>query len=789
MLHGLKVVDLSTQIAGPYCTKLLADAGADVVKIEEDGGDPLRVWNPTNASLAHEHGVLFEFLNSSKRSVVGDRARTAVELVEAGADLVIEDGSLSDETLLALTAARPQLCVVSITPFGRGGPWADRPCTEFTLQALCGSIAGRGEPNGVPFYAGGRLGEWMGGIFGAVLALALSRRASATGVGDAADVSIFECMCICMSGSSGVNLRLSMMGVGAPKRSTIARSFEVPSIEPTADDLVGFCTVTRQQFLDFLVLIERPDLLDDPTWPDAMKRFARRFEFLDLVREWTQRRSTAEIEELASMLRIPVAPIGRPETVMGLAQPVALGTFIDSPSDRFRQPRPPYLIDGEPMGIAAAAPSLGQHSGQIKWTSSIARVTGSPEALPLSGVRIVDLTAFWAGPISTHVLAALGADVIKVESAQRPDGMRFNSVKGPEEPSWWEWSSGFAANNANKRAITLDLRTERGVELLLDLVSTADALVENFSPRVLDNFEISWDRLRSRNPRLVMVRMPAFGLSGPWRDRTGFAQTMEQASGMAWMTGFPDELPVIVRGACDPIAGLHAAFALLAALEDRDHGDAGHHVESIMFEAALNVAAEMSLEYSAHEVKMCRDGNRGPFAAPQGIYACRAPDNAERWLALAVRNDMEWHATRAALGEPAWARDARFDDAAGRRAAHDEIDWHLSGWARHQDVDDAVERLVAQGVPAARVVDPLDVVDNPQLKARQFVEAFEHPVAGRHETFGMPFRLASTDEPWFRTAAPTLGQHNREILQGLLGLADGDFDHLARTHVVGDRLK
>jgi crotonobetainyl-CoA:carnitine CoA-transferase CaiB-like acyl-CoA transferase len=485
---------------------------------------------------------------------------------------------------------------------------------------------------------------------------------------------------------------------------------------------------------------------------------------------------------------VPVAPIGRPETVMTLEQFLDRDVFVQSPSGRFRQPRPPYLVDGQPIRLRGRAPHLGEHTNAIDWKPRAVPSAVSDRPLPLAGMRIVDLTAFWAGPVATHVLAALGADVIKVESAQRPDGMRFNSAKRPDQPSWWEWSGGYLANNANKRAITLDLRTERGVELLLDLVVGADALIENFSPRVLDNFGLTWERLRARNDRLVMVRMPAFGLTGPWRDRTGFAQTMEQASGMAWMTGFPTELPVIVRGACDPVAGMHAAFALLAALDDRDRTGRGHHVESVMLEAAVNIAAEMALEYSAHGVSMLRDGNRGPVGTPQGIYACAAPRGEERWVALSVRHDRDWRALREALDEPEWARAPHLDNADGRRAAHDEIDKGIALWSADRDVDATVNALLALGVPAARVVNPIAVTDNPQLRARRFVEVFDHPVAGRHETFGMPFSLASRSEPWFRAPAPVLGEHNQEVLQGILGISDADYDELVRTQVIGDRL-
>ncbi len=190
--------------------------------------------------------------------------------------------------------------------------------------------------------------------------------------------------------------------------------------------------------------------------------------------------------------------------------------------------------------------------------------------LPLSGLRILDLTAWWAGPAATNMLASLGAEVIHVESIQRPDGMRMAGGMFISQPQWWERSAIYLGANTNKRGLTLDLSSPAGREVVLRLIQECDAVVENFTPRVMGNFGLDWDTLHATNPRLILVRMPAFGLSGPWRDNTGFAQTMEQMTGLAWVTGYPDDQPLIQRGPSDPNAGMHAAFALLVALAERE---------------------------------------------------------------------------------------------------------------------------------------------------------------------------------------------------------------------------
>jgi crotonobetainyl-CoA:carnitine CoA-transferase CaiB-like acyl-CoA transferase len=792
LLGGARVVDLSTGIPGAYCTKLLADAGADVVKVEPPGGDPLRRWSASGAELGDADGPLFRFLHASKRSVVGDPPDPALL---AAADLVVDSGRLDDGDLARVRAAGT--AVVSITPFGRTGPAADRPATEFTLQGWCGSIAGRGHRDAEPLHVGGRLGEWIAGSYASVAAVALLRatggaggagdRAGRTAPGEHADVSVMECMAITMTISYGALQR--SLGVPAPPGPP--RTVELPSIEPTADGYVGFTTVTRQQFDDLLLLVERPDLLGDEDLATQAGRQRRRDEFLAVIRDWTTQRTTAEVVELASLLRIPVTPIGAPDTLAGIDQFVERGVFVPNPGGGFDQPRVPYRVDGRPAPPFRPAPRLGEHAGSVTWADApvdaparTAGADGGGPDLPLAGIRVADLSAFWAGPAATHVLAALGAEVIKVESVQRPDGMRFTSARGPGDPDWWEWSWVFHAMNRGKRAVTLDLTSERGRSLLHDLLRQSDVLVENFSPRVLESFGLDRDVLDGINPRLVTIRMPAFGLDGPWRDRTGFAQTMEQASGMAWMTGFADGPPVNPRGACDPMAGMHAAFAVIAALAERDRSDRGHLIESTMVEAALNVAAELTIERSAHGASLSRRGNRGPVAVPQGLYPCAGD---ERWLALAVAGDDQWRALRGVLGEPPWAADPQLDTEAGRRLHEDEIDAHVRAWAATEDRDAAVAALVAAGVPAAPVREAQEVPADEQLRHRGFVESYDHLVAGRHEVLGVPFRFASRPGPWHVTAAPTLGQHNDEVLGGLLGLTAGELAELRAAGVVGER--
>ena len=388
------------------------------------------------------------------------------------------------------------------------------------------------------------------------------------------------------------------------------------------------------------------------------------------------------------------------------------------------------------------------------------------------------------------MLAALGADVIHVESPSRPDGMRMTGgMVRHRFPSWWEASAFFIAANANKRGLALDLSDPRGRAVLERLLERCDAVVENFTPRVLESWGFRWEVIQQRNPKAILVRMPAFGLSGPWRDHTGFAQTMEQLTGLAWITGHRDDQPRIQRGPCDPLSGMHASFALLVALAERKARGRGCHVECTMVEGALNAAAEQILEFTCYGARMTRQGNRSPAAAPQGLYPCAgSTPGRERWLALSVATDVQWAALVRLLGRPAWALRPELASLAGRRQHHDALDAELAPLLAKRERERWVAELLAAGIPAAAVEDPRAASHCPQHLARGFFEQVEHPVIGRHPLPTLPFRYRSQDR-WIRRPAPTLGQHNREILTGLLGMEEAELQALEEAGVIGTRPK
>src|SRR5246500_3511907 len=591
----------------------------------------------------------------------------------AGADVVVVTAGRSQASQLGidpqqLLAEFPRAVIVTISDFGWTGPYADRAASEFTLQAWSGLTGFRGDPAGPPISIGGELGEYMGGVFAAFGALAVRRRVEHGGPGEHLDLSMLEAITL-MQSSEWLHSQLLRV-------PPISRTTEVPSIEPAKDGYVGITMVTGQQWLDFVAMVECPQLEEI----EQLRFQIGRGGYRDLIREqispWLAERTVDEVVELGQLFRLPIAALGDGSTIRDLEYVQQRGVFVGNPAG-FHQPRPPWLMSACAPAPLGRTPSVGADNDESPWQKSELEGRPEPRTRPLEGVRIVDLTAFWAGPAATHLLAAFGADVVKVESIQRPDGIRYSGGMRTDVDDWWEYGWVFHAMNTNKRSVTLDLGSEEGRGLFLRLAAGADVVIENFSPRVMDQFGLTADALLKVNPELVVARMPAFGLAGPWRDRVGFAPTMEQIAGLAWVTGLPEGPPVTPRGACDPLAGVHAAFAVLAALNFAERTGTGQLLELPMLETVLNATAIQPIEAEVFGVTLSRRGNRGHGRGVQNLYHCAGDDD---WIAVTVGTDQQWRSLVDLMGRTSWTEDHRYGTVAGRREGGDDIDLRLQDW-------------------------------------------------------------------------------------------------------------
>ena len=398
----------------------------------------------------------------------------------------------------------------------------------------------------------------------------------------------------------------------------------------------------------------------------------------------------------------------------------------------------------------------------------------------LQGCRIVDLSMGWAGPLATRHLGDMGAEIIKVESC-----VRFDWFRGWESSQRWidnneaEKHEPFNALNRNKFDVTLDLSNPRGRDLLLRLVAISDAVIENYAGEVLPKLHLGFEVFKAVKPDIVMVSMPGFGSSGPWSKYRAYGSTTEQAAGLPHLSGHPEHPPTMVHIALgDAVAGLNGASAMLVALRHLKRTGEGQFVDLSHSECLLPLAAHGIAEQTLAGAPPPRLGNRSRHCAPHGVYRC----GDGRWLVIQVRCESQWEGLCSVLGDAV----AGFDGLEDRLARSEELDTAVSEWCVRQGAAEAMDLLQSAGVPAAAVIESKELMASPQLQARRFWEILDRPYIGKHPNGVAPYQLQ--DGPleigW---PAPTLGQHNREVLGGLLGLSEADLADLERDGIIGNR--
>ena len=440
-------------------------------------------------------------------------------------------------------------------------------------------------------------------------------------------------------------------------------------------------------------------------------------------------------------------------------------------------PGSPFHLTRTPPDFGGTVPELGEHDGAIAPRQAPAPT--ATKSRPLEGLRIVDLSMGWAGPICTRNLADLGADVIKIEACGYPDWWRgVDNRLDTVTQRLYEKSSRFNIMNRGKRAITLDLTVPDGVALAKALVKDADAVIENYSAEVLRKFGLDYAELAKVNPSLVMVSMAAFGASGPWRETRAYGSTLEQGSGLPSVGGRAQDPPMMNHLAYgDAVGGLNACSAMLVALLHRRETGEGQFIDLSQVQCMLPFTAAWAIEQSANGHVAPRAGNRHPLFVPHGVFPSAGTD---RWVSIAVTDDAMWPALARLIGldDPALA------NASGRRANEDRIEATIAAWTSARSPDEAMEILQKAGVAAGAVRHPMELLDDTHLKARGFWQWIERAYVGRHPQPSPPYRDEASPIA-VRTPAATLGQYNEEVLGGLLGLSKSELERLARDSVIG----
>ncbi|MCK1423494.1 MULTISPECIES: CoA transferase [unclassified Bradyrhizobium] len=808
VLSHLRVVEIGSSPATSYCARMFADFGADVQKVEPRAGDALRRSAPFTPG---NHSAWFAFLNFNKSSIVIDTSapNATTRLMELIGDCdILVDGRDVDSAdcppidIAAIRQRRPGLIYLEASWFGREGPYAGFAATDSTVRALAALIKLVGPAEGPPLHVPDFQTGILAGLWGfiATASSVVARMQGATG--RSWSLSIFE-----SNLALSEYLMFEALDCGdVMRRMGINRfwpNFPV-GIYPTKKGWLGVSTVTPGQWRAFCDMLSLPELRDEP----ALAFNEGRLRNADVIeRQFIPKLKTrTALEWFAEGLtrKIPIVPV--PE----------ISDLLEDPERRARGAIVPVRM-GEEGGLTVGSmlrltstpprqggkvPAAGEQqvfAGSRTDASDKSDVALSLRADrgPLHGIRVVDFTMGWAGPLCTRTLADLGADVIKIEAIQYPDWWRgVDRRPGYVTDKMYEKALCFCMVNRNKRGITLDLKRPQGLALAKRLLAGADIAVDNFSVEVLSRLGLGYNVLRAHNPRLVMMSMSAFGTKSAHRECRAYGSTLEQGSGLPGVIRTADGLPVMTHIALgDPVGGLNGCAAVLAALIHARRTGQGQFIDLAQVECLMPFAAPWITVQSISGLRCAQAAsplhcevapppkyvNRHPQFVPHGCFRCAGGD---KWIIVAATDDDMWERLATLIGRTDWAMDASLRITGARRAIEDEIERAIEAWTVNRDEDDAMAELQAAKVASGVARLPIDLLKDPHLRSRGFLQELERPFIGVHPQPSMPIRDSA--KPYLvRTAAPTLGQHNREILSELLGLSDDEITQLAKDQIIG----
>jgi crotonobetainyl-CoA:carnitine CoA-transferase CaiB-like acyl-CoA transferase len=400
---------------------------------------------------------------------------------------------------------------------------------------------------------------------------------------------------------------------------------------------------------------------------------------------------------------------------------------------------------------------------------------------PLSGIRVADFTWVWAGPFCTLQLAHLGAEVIRVETRERPCVTRLLPPFADFQPGL-NRSGYFNQYNQGKRSLTLNLKHPRGLEVARRLISTSDVVAENFANGVIDRMGLGYPEVRRLKPDAIMLSISGYGRSGPDQDFVSYGPATVPLAGFSSVTGYKGGPPMHVGVSYgDPTAGLHGALAVLAALCHRQRTGEGQFIDVSLWEASASLLPEALFEYQMNGAPPPRDGNRHPQMAPHGVFRSAGQD---RWVSIAVGTDAEWLALCSVMRAADLAADPRFATPAERKRNEDALDERVTRWTTTLSAEEATERLQAAGVAAFPTMTNQDLAEDPHLNARGFFVDLPHPEVGARHHAGIPWTL-SANPCAVAAPAPCLGEHNRQVLGEVLGYSEAEIEALSSEGALG----
>ena len=799
-LSNITVVELAQDVAGPYCGRLLSAHGARVIKVEPpDRGDSSRYLLPVDPQDGLNSSGMFAWLNANKESIALDiddaEDKSHILNICREADVLILDHSDALKPALAIEIMHklnPGLIICNISYFGQSGPYQNFAGNDALCTALSGLAFGIGEAGGPPTLPSGYGPQIIAGVT-ATIAIMTALIGGGEGIkGDVIDLSVLESTLI-------------LNETGAIARSyemdSIPQRFGVNRFPPTypmgvfkcADGWVGVTALTPGQWRALCELLDMQEYGNDPQYFASIDRFIKADQLEPALARGLLKWTARELVETGQERRIPLALVPTPHELLSMPEIIergALSTISLSSGKQFQAPGIPFILQRTPANGSGPAPGLDQHRGRILdnlvtasdvLTHDNKYLPAKPQ--PLDGFRIVDLSKGWSGPLAARYCADLGAEVIKVEDCRYPDWWRgWEATQSWVDERAYEKMPSFNSMNRNKLGITLDLTTNAGKLLLESLVKDADAVIENYTSTVLPKLGLDYRALKKINPDIVMISMPAHGVSSPWSHHRAYGSTVEQASGLPHLNGRKDWPPTQQHVALgDAVAGVNAAAALLIALFHKQRSGEGQFIDLSQVECLLPLGAHGMIDYSLNKSTWPRLGSRHQRHVPHGIYPC---EGEESWIAITCITDANWKCLANMIAPKNLESDEKFINRQQRKENEDELDNVISKWTSRFGADELMNLLQAANVPAAVVRSTQNLVDDAQLQARGFFEWGR----GVHRDLVLyplcPF-TRNGHRHNVRWPAPMLGEHNEIVLKDKLGLSDAEIEKLITDKIIG----
>lgn len=807
-LHGLRVLEIANGIAAPFASRLLADLGADVVKVEEpQRGDAMRGFGPfapADGDGETQDSLLFRYLNWNKRSVALDlssaAATSTMRTLVCSADLVIEDFPPGTLDRLGVGPAQmhawnPGVVVTSISNFGQRGALSGWEATDLILYAMSGmmSISGKKSPK-PPLKHGLRQSYYCAGLNAAYASLAAVYLARSTRTGEHIDLSIRECLTSELVTSTSYYVFMGALSGRHPLR-------EDPFSGDPLEAGTGYVSLQSNRsapMKKYAEFFDLPELASDD-YASSGSRIRNSERLRALMEQRLAAEDSVKLFERAGEKGLLVGVVQDAQQLLACRHLSERRVFraIDDAKGLdgapLRYPLELARLERTPVSVRRPAPKLGEHTAEVLAEASASAGTDRRQKpsggdgrhrLPMAGVKVVDLSSIVAGPYMGGLLADMGAEVIKVEGPQRFDPTRggygpfFDNDLGAEP---WNRGGSYNMLNRGKRSFVCDLSTEKGRAVLRSLLKWADVLIENYRPTVLEKWGLSPEELHKINPRLITMSNSGFGATGPWRNFRAQGTTLELTMGFGAITGYRGGPPSKAgQSYPDYIACWYGLTAILAALIWRERSSRGQRIDQGMYQMGTSLLAEALLAHQADGVQLERIGSADFDALVSDVFESRDQD---RWVAVTLRDGADLQRLSTVIPQLTSSPEPDSADEDALQQVYE----GLAKFIRTMDAGEAAATLQGAGVPAGPVLDVSDLLQDKQLAERGFYEDVDFgSEMGVRPLIGRPFKYSSGDGPAIVRRAADFGADNEYVLKDLLGLSREVIDDLYQSGIVAN---